>query len=192
MACSSMAFFMFAYQVHEKSVLLPVLPVALLAPHLPHPAAWLPPLAAFSMFPLLKRDGLQVAYFAFLLFWSAFTTLSWDTGDEVSAEQCPARGSKSTMSPRLVISSGKALKKARRVTVAPHYTEMPKLYRDAATALSILALTVAASVHVITAITLPPQNLPYLHDAAFTCSSFVLLLLIMMRLNVFAVFSRFS
>ena len=31
MACSSLAFFLFSYQVHEKSILLPLLPVSLLA-----------------------------------------------------------------------------------------------------------------------------------------------------------------
>lgn len=73
MASSSFSFFLFSYQVHEKSILLPLLPVTLLAPDLPALAAWLPAVAAFSMYPLLKKDGLSLAYVALLLFWAAFT-----------------------------------------------------------------------------------------------------------------------
>ncbi|GFR52766.1 hypothetical protein Agub_g15367, partial [Astrephomene gubernaculifera] len=51
MANSGFAFFMFSYQVHEKSILLPLLPLSLLAGRHPGLAAWLPLLAALSMFP---------------------------------------------------------------------------------------------------------------------------------------------
>ena len=63
MANSAWAFFLFSFQVHEKSVLLPLLPVTMLALQAPELAAWLPPLACFSMWPLLIKDGLGVAYF---------------------------------------------------------------------------------------------------------------------------------
>lgn len=53
--------------MHEKSVLLPLLPLVLLATEEPFLAAWLQPVALFSMFPLLKRDGLAIAYGALLL-----------------------------------------------------------------------------------------------------------------------------
>ncbi len=73
MASSAFSFFLFSYQVHEKSILLALLPVTLLAPELPALAAWLPAVAAFSMYPLLKKDGLSLAYVALLLLWAAFT-----------------------------------------------------------------------------------------------------------------------
>jgi len=66
MANSAWAFFLFSFQVHEKSVLLPLLPVAALAAHEPRLAQWFACAAPFSMFPLLKRDGLQVAYWGCL------------------------------------------------------------------------------------------------------------------------------
>ena len=71
MASSAFSFFLFAYQVHEKSILLPLLPLTLLAPDLPLLAAWMPAMAAFSMFPLLKKDCLVVAYLGALLFWAS-------------------------------------------------------------------------------------------------------------------------
>lgn len=55
---------MFSYQVHEKSILMPLLPVTLLAGREPALAAWLPLLAALSMFPLLERDGVTLPYIA--------------------------------------------------------------------------------------------------------------------------------
>ena len=59
----------FYRQVHEKSVLLILLPVTLLAGHEPELAYWLPVVASFSMYPLLKKDGLCLAYAAVLLLW---------------------------------------------------------------------------------------------------------------------------
>lgn len=72
---SSFGFFLFSFQVHEKSILLPLLPAALLAPEELDLVRWLAPMAAFSMFPLLVRDRLAAAYFAltalFLLLFSS-------------------------------------------------------------------------------------------------------------------------
>jgi alpha-1,3-glucosyltransferase len=63
-------------QVHEKSILLPLLPVTLLAAADPDSALWVPVIAAFQMYPLLERDGAAGVYFAanfiFLVVASAF------------------------------------------------------------------------------------------------------------------------
>ena len=71
MASSAFSFFLFSYQVHEKSILLPLMPLTLLAPDLPLLAAWMPAMAAFSMFPLLKKDLLVLAYIGALLAWAS-------------------------------------------------------------------------------------------------------------------------
>jgi hypothetical protein len=88
-----MSFFLFSFQVHEKTILLPLLPITLLlsgAPvgssvyswgvlvnnvavfRLDHLLCWraLLTLKLFSMWPLLKRDGLGVQYIALLLLWN--------------------------------------------------------------------------------------------------------------------------
>lgn len=62
MANSAMAFYMFAYQVHEKSILLVLVPLSLVASSMPYLATFAPMVACFSMFPLLERDGLTVQY----------------------------------------------------------------------------------------------------------------------------------
>ncbi|TFK17406.1 glucosyltransferase Alg6 [Coprinopsis marcescibilis] len=73
---SSMSFFLFSFQVHEKTILVPLLPLTLLM------AAAQPGsslhcwgalgnnIAIFSMWPLLKRDGQGIACLATLLLWN--------------------------------------------------------------------------------------------------------------------------
>ncbi|KAF9475649.1 glucosyltransferase [Pholiota conissans] len=73
---SSMSFFLFSFQVHEKTILLPLLPITLLLSGAPIDSAaysWgvlVNNVAVFSMWPLLKRDGLGVQYIATLLLWN--------------------------------------------------------------------------------------------------------------------------
>ena len=60
-ACG-LGFFLFSFQVHEKHVLLPLLPAALLAPSAPRELGWFVALCTFSLFPLLRRDGQALPY----------------------------------------------------------------------------------------------------------------------------------
>ncbi|XP_031553911.1 dolichyl pyrophosphate Man9GlcNAc2 alpha-1,3-glucosyltransferase-like [Actinia tenebrosa] len=69
---SSLAFFLFSYQVHEKSILLAALPVCVLLPFKPLPCTWFLLISTFSMWPLLEKDGLVFSYVpAMLLFYLA-------------------------------------------------------------------------------------------------------------------------
>ncbi|XP_073261711.1 LOW QUALITY PROTEIN: probable dolichyl pyrophosphate Man9GlcNAc2 alpha-1,3-glucosyltransferase [Populus alba] len=62
---SSLAFYLFSFQVHEKSILLPLLPATLLAMELPGVLSMLLMHSALlSMFPLLCRDKMAVPYLA--------------------------------------------------------------------------------------------------------------------------------
>ncbi|XP_063702854.1 probable dolichyl pyrophosphate Man9GlcNAc2 alpha-1,3-glucosyltransferase [Culicoides brevitarsis] len=61
---SSLAFFLFSFQVHEKSILLATLPAMIVFPLEPFAVFWFLQIATFSMFPLLLKDGLLVAYLA--------------------------------------------------------------------------------------------------------------------------------
>ena len=58
LAACGLAFFLASFQVHEKSVLLPLLPVSLLVLEEPKKAPFFSALAAFSLTPLLIREGL--------------------------------------------------------------------------------------------------------------------------------------
>ena len=63
---SSIGFFLFSYQVHEKGILMPLLLSACLMGVDPFPNALFAVVATFSMSPLLLRDGLAVPYFVTL------------------------------------------------------------------------------------------------------------------------------
>ncbi|KAF8467709.1 glycosyl transferase [Kalaharituber pfeilii] len=68
-------FFLFSFQVHEKSVLLPLMPATLLlAGGLDRDTiswvTWVNTVSMFSMWPLLKRDGLALQYTVMTAFWA--------------------------------------------------------------------------------------------------------------------------
>ncbi|XP_058887392.1 dolichyl pyrophosphate Man9GlcNAc2 alpha-1,3-glucosyltransferase-like isoform X3 [Acipenser ruthenus] len=67
----SLGFFLFSFQVHEKSILLTALPVCLLIREIPFISTWFLQVTTFSMLPLLLKDGLLLPYIvtslAFLL-----------------------------------------------------------------------------------------------------------------------------
>ncbi|XP_041972004.1 dolichyl pyrophosphate Man9GlcNAc2 alpha-1,3-glucosyltransferase-like isoform X1 [Aricia agestis] len=56
----SLAFFLFSFQVHEKSILLVAIPVALHFPEDPFMCFWFLIVSTFSMLPLLLKDGLLI------------------------------------------------------------------------------------------------------------------------------------
>jgi alpha-1,3-glucosyltransferase len=75
-AATAWGFFMCSYQVHEKNVLLPLLPMTLLLASeggmKPSTRAWVGYanlLACWTMFPLLARDELRIPYAALTLLW---------------------------------------------------------------------------------------------------------------------------
>lgn len=68
---SSLAFFIFSYQVHEKSILLAALPVCLLLHYKPFECSWFLVISTFSMWPLLLKDGLALPYISCMLLFYA-------------------------------------------------------------------------------------------------------------------------
>lgn len=76
-ASCAWGFFLFSFQVHEKSVLLPLLPMTTLlgGRHgmYPEVRAWIGLaniLGTWTMYPLLKRDQLCVPYTVWIVLWS--------------------------------------------------------------------------------------------------------------------------
>ncbi|GAA6048700.1 hypothetical protein JCM3770_002028 [Rhodotorula araucariae] len=75
---SAMAFFLLSFQVHEKSILLPLMPLTLLmgAREVGYGrmdwewGALVNNVAVFSMWPLLQRDGVATQYLALTLLWN--------------------------------------------------------------------------------------------------------------------------
>ncbi|NXJ03351.1 ALG6 glucosyltransferase, partial [Odontophorus gujanensis] len=72
----ALSFFLFSFQVHEKSILLVSVPVCLILNEIPFMATWFLLVSTFSMLPLLLKDGLLLAY--------AVTTLAFLSTCEAS------------------------------------------------------------------------------------------------------------
>ncbi|KAF8950940.1 Glucosyltransferase-like protein [Haplosporangium bisporale] len=73
---SSLSFFLLSFQVHEKSILIPALPITLLILDEPAIASLFVTLATFSMFPLLRQEELTLPYYVLLAFWAWMTSSS--------------------------------------------------------------------------------------------------------------------
>ncbi|KAI7828004.1 ALG6, ALG8 glycosyltransferase family-domain-containing protein [Gamsiella multidivaricata] len=71
---SSLSFFLFSFQVHEKSILIPALPITLLILDEPAVASLFVTLATFTMYPLLKQEGLIMPYLVLSGFWIWLTS----------------------------------------------------------------------------------------------------------------------
>ncbi|XP_076231829.1 dolichyl pyrophosphate Man9GlcNAc2 alpha-1,3-glucosyltransferase-like [Calliopsis andreniformis] len=81
----ALAFFLFSFQVHEKSILLVAIPVLLHFQSDPFPCFWFLIISHFSMLPLFIKDELYLAYCVTLIFyfclslWSYPSILSYNT-----------------------------------------------------------------------------------------------------------------
>ena len=96
MASSAWGFFLCSFQVHEKSVLLPLLPMTILlgddgglSVEARSWIGWANVLAVWTLFPLLKRDELRVPYFVLSGLWTYLlglppTSLSCYIGQQAS------------------------------------------------------------------------------------------------------------
>ncbi|CAI4508367.1 ALI_HP2_G0042940.mRNA.1.CDS.1 [Saccharomyces cerevisiae] len=71
LAACSMSFFLFSFQVHEKSILVPLLPISLLYCSTDWDVlsmvSWINNVALFTLWPLIKKDGLILQYGVLML-----------------------------------------------------------------------------------------------------------------------------
>lgn len=142
---SSLAFFLASFQVHEKSLLLALVPAMLLLRQDALVLGWFQVLGCFTMFPLLKRDGLVLCYFACAGLFIGAAGLSGDLADE-------AKGA--------VVRSDEARRPFDR-DWAPTVGQL----KTAAVCLSCLGMFV---LHAAEALVPPPARLPHLYPALFS------------------------
>ncbi|XP_026501293.1 dolichyl pyrophosphate Man9GlcNAc2 alpha-1,3-glucosyltransferase [Vanessa tameamea] len=71
----SLAFFLFSYQVHEKSILLVAIPVVMHMPEDPFMCFWFLLVSTFSMLPLLLKDGLLIPFLCTSLIYLSFYSI---------------------------------------------------------------------------------------------------------------------
>lgn len=158
LANSSFAFYLFSYQVHEKSVLLPLLPISMLAVQEPEVVFWMPLVSAFSMFPLLVRDGAAHAYAGLLLVYGG---LFWPLLQRPQHQEV----------------TGKHLMPLHRLAIS-----FRALLRSRWFAGFFLALCTV--LHVARAVYPPPERLPWLYDRLFITLAFSFFVSVALYLNI--------
>ncbi|XP_055917101.1 probable dolichyl pyrophosphate Man9GlcNAc2 alpha-1,3-glucosyltransferase [Eupeodes corollae] len=72
---SALTFFLFSFQVHEKSILLPGLPAMLLYPIEPLMVPWFLQISTISMFPLLYKDKLVLPFICMIIIFQLLSRL---------------------------------------------------------------------------------------------------------------------
>ncbi|VDK21438.1 unnamed protein product [Taenia asiatica] len=75
----SLSFFLFSYQVHEKSILLVAIPVLCLLPLFPLSSYYFLFVSTLSMWPLFSKDGLRHACVAFVTIFYAVASICLST-----------------------------------------------------------------------------------------------------------------
>eukprot|EP00761_Pharyngomonas_kirbyi_P002794 gb/GECH01002798.1/.p1 GENE.gb/GECH01002798.1/~~gb/GECH01002798.1/.p1 ORF type:complete len:559 (+),score=72.78 gb/GECH01002798.1/:1-1677(+) len=74
---TSLAFFLFSFQVHEKTILFPLLPALVLVYLYPIAVSWFGFISMFSMYPLFIKDDLQPTYAMLMVFYYVFAFSFW-------------------------------------------------------------------------------------------------------------------
>ncbi|XP_030384805.1 probable dolichyl pyrophosphate Man9GlcNAc2 alpha-1,3-glucosyltransferase [Scaptodrosophila lebanonensis] len=76
------AFYLFSFQVHEKTILLVVLPACLLFNWWPREMMWFLETAVFSMVPLFKKDNLLLPSITLAIIFYIVYNIFWNEKDE--------------------------------------------------------------------------------------------------------------
>lgn len=163
MTNSALACFLLGYQVHEKSILLPLQAILLLTARHPLLALTAALIAPFSMFPLLNRDGLGAAYLGCFLV-AAGGALGLAACLEQAAPSIDSSVENSTLNfapPNSFASS---------CSRAAHWLQ--SLPTSASVAVGLALFLGCAALHVCSVLLPPPVLLPWLWDALFMAWSF--------------------
>lgn len=159
----ALSFFLFSFQVHEKSILLVSVPVCLIINEIPFMATWFLLVSTFSMSPLLLKDGLLLAYAvttpAFLLLCGA----SFSILDKTSAEDLQLKPFSLSMK-----------------GYVSWFKSLPKIVRT----LFLLSVTLMGILSLVCAAAHPPQRLPDLFPVSVSVISCVHFLLFLVYFNV--------
>lgn len=152
-------------QVHEKSILLPLLPITLLAATEPAAALWAPIVGCFSMYPLLVRDGAAAAYCGTI---ALYLVALWPAVRRLLA--VPGQG-------------GKGKPKGQAPKAGP-FSDLLAWGKARHDVLGMMGLLGVLAMHAARELVEPPARLPWLHDRACITASFGFFALLGLYLQV--------
>lgn len=135
-AGTSLAAYLLSYQVHEKQILIPLVPLSLLAQEFPVTAVWFSLTSSLSLFPLLARERLVLPYFALVLGHVVSVDLEFDLYRHIRVAKIESPG---TLLLALPAVAGAALLHMAKL-FGPALPSKPDLYTVLITAYSCLHL----------------------------------------------------
>ncbi|NXW57000.1 ALG6 glucosyltransferase, partial [Eurystomus gularis] len=159
----ALSFFLFSFQVHEKSILLVSVPVCLIINEIPFMATWFLLVSTFSMLPLLLKDGLLLPYAATTLAFLSVCVASFAILEKTSAEDLQLKPF--SLSMKGYVSCFKSF---------------PKIVRS----LFLLSVTLMGVLSLLSAAAQPPQRFPDLFPVAVSLISCLHFLLFLVYFNV--------
>lgn len=154
LAICSLSFFLFSFQVHEKTILLPLLPISFLFAHNALLSGWFSVLSTFSMYFLLKKDGLILPYIVLQL---AYVGVA--------------------VAPFLTSGTSRYLH-VQQHELAPGYKQDGSAH-PLLRAYVMISMVGIVVIHAAQVWVTPPARYPHIHDyvfAAYSCGHFLLVL----------------
>lgn len=159
----ALSFFLFSFQVHEKSILLVSVPVCLILNEIPFMATWFLLVSTFSMLPLLLKDGLMLAYTVTTLAFLLACVASFSIFEKTSAEDLQLKPF--------------SLFLKRYVS---WFKSFPRIVRS----LFLLSVTLMGVLSLMTATVRPPQRLPDLFPVSVSSISCLHFLFFLVYFNI--------
>uniref|UniRef100_A0A7M4EYF1 Alpha-1,3-glucosyltransferase n=1 Tax=Crocodylus porosus TaxID=8502 RepID=A0A7M4EYF1_CROPO len=159
----ALSFFLFSFQVHEKSVLLVSLPVCLIINEIPFMATWFLLVSTFSMLPLLLKDGLLLAYTGTTLAFLTVCTASFSIFEKTSAEDLQLKSFSLSIWGYI-----------------PWLKPFPKFVKN----LFLISITLMGVLSLMSAMLNPPQRLPDLFPISVSVVSCLHFLFFLMYFNI--------
>ncbi|NXW85670.1 ALG6 glucosyltransferase, partial [Alopecoenas beccarii] len=159
----ALSFFLFSFQVHEKSILLVSVPVCLIINEIPFMATWFLLVSTFSLLPLLLKDGLLLAYAVTTPAFLSLCGASFSILDKTSAEDLQLKPF--SLSIKGYVSWVKSF---------------PKIVRS----LFLLSVTLMGVLSLVCAAARPPQRLPDLFPLSVSVISCLHFLLFLVYFNI--------
>uniref|UniRef100_A0A8C8SRW6 Alpha-1,3-glucosyltransferase n=1 Tax=Pelusios castaneus TaxID=367368 RepID=A0A8C8SRW6_9SAUR len=162
LASCALSFFLFSFQVHEKSILLVSLPVCLIINEVPFMSTWFLLVSTFSLLPLLLKDGLLLAYIVTTLGFITVCVTSFSMFEKTSEDDLQL----------------KSLSLSIRGYM-PSFKAFPEIIKS----LFLVSVTLMGILTLMSATLNPPQRLPDIFPVSVSVVSCLHFLFFLMYFN---------
>ncbi|XP_007957324.1 dolichyl pyrophosphate Man9GlcNAc2 alpha-1,3-glucosyltransferase [Orycteropus afer afer] len=159
----ALSFFLFSFQVHEKSILLVSLPICLILNEIPFISTWFLLVSTFSMLPLLLKDGLLLPSVVTMMAFSIACATSFSIFEKISEEELQLKCFSTSVRKYL-----------------PHVTFLPRIIQH----LFLFSVIVMVLLTLITVTLDPPQKLPDLFSVLICFISCLHFLFFLVYFNI--------